>query len=269
MKRLLALILVLSLIVSLSACGVKIKYDDTSGDRKESASKSDKDDDNESTGHTHTTEPTKDDTDCDIGMDIENLPTDSSNNDGEIGFDDLISPPITSLKLSPSSATLYSLGATILLSVTTEPAGQNYDITFESDDPTIATVDQTGKVVAVGRGVTIITASCENLTATCLIACDFQLPEPEPEPDPVYEESDLTFKDFGYGNTATFPLSWGSVRLYNGKIPADKVTFASNDEAVATVDAEGMVTFVGVGRALITATYGEWTITFVLRISDS
>ena len=181
---------------------------------------------------------------------------------------------ISNLKLAVKSVELKSLGATFLLDVKTEPAGHDFDVAFESDDPTIATVDSTGKVVAVGRGVATITVTSGNLTAKCVITCNFEMPEVnEPEPpqndEPTYKKSDLTFKDFGFGMEATFPLNWGSVQLYTGKIPADLVTFTSNDASVITVSDEGVITFVGTGRAIITAKYKDWTISFTAFVTNS
>jgi uncharacterized protein YjdB len=188
-------------------------------------------------------------------------------------MDDLINPPITGLTLNATSIEIRALGGTALLETATTPANQNYVITYVSDDPDVATVDSTGKITATGRGVATITASSGNLSATCVVICNFYVDNTDDPPatDPVYEESDLTFKDFGYGYEATFPLSWygGSYSLYNGNIPAELVAFSSNSEEVATVDETGCVTFVGTGRALITARYGEWEITFRLYVTES
>lgn len=183
--------------------------------------------------------------------------------------------PITGLRLATTALELTDLGASVALEVLTEPVGPKYDVSFVSDDPAIATVDKAGNVTAVGKGVCIITATCGNLTAQCLVTCNINItypepePEPEPDPGPSYTESDLSFVS-GYGGAydATYPLSWGPIQLYNGNIPAEEVKFTSNDKSVATVDENGVVTFVGTGRAIITAKYGRWSIQFIVRITD-
>lgn len=188
------------------------------------------------------------------------------------------SEKITGIKLAVGKYELKSMGATFLLSVDTVPAGQKInikDIKFESDDPTIATVDNTGNVVATGRGSTKIKVTWGEFSAECEIFCNFDMPnqgdttEPtNPNTGPAYKKSELTFVDYGYGYEATFPMNWVSRKLYNGKIPAELVEFSSNDESVATVDEEGVVTFVGIGRALITAKYNGWEIVFKCFVSE-
>ena len=187
---------------------------------------------------------------------------------------------ITGLKLAVETRELKSLGATFLLTVKTEPAGHQFELNFVSADPSVATVDSTGKVVATGRGMTTITVSCGKFSAKCVITCNFQMPDdpdipdnPDVPDDPVdgdstYKKSDLTFIP-GYNGEydATYPLAWGSVQLYNGKIPAELVEFSSDDPTAVTVSDEGKVTFLRVGYARITAKYEDWTISFMVRVS--
>ena len=78
-----------------------------------------------------------------------------------------------SIALNKTSETLDLNGTKeIQLSVTITPnnANVNKGITWTSSDTKVATVDNTGKVTAVGKGTTTITAKTENgKTATCEI----------------------------------------------------------------------------------------------------
>ncbi len=84
-------------------------------------------------------------------------------------------PNADSLKMSHT--TLYlAPGAFRTLSALAVPAGNKIGtITFTSERPEVATVDQNGKVTAVADGETLITATSslgESLVATCLVKVD-------------------------------------------------------------------------------------------------
>lgn len=179
--------------------------------------------------------------------------------------------PCTKLTVTPEQVPLNSVGAEVLLAVAAEPAGQNYKFNFKSNDETVATVDDNGKVVAVGKGITEIVVSCGEVKAECKIICNFEMvtdptetPTEPTEPEVKYKQKDLTL----YTEDATFPISEKTFDLYTGEIPAELVQFKSNDESVATVDENGVVTFVSTGRAIITATYGDWSVECIVRVKN-
>ena len=175
----------------------------------------------------------------------------------------------TALKFAAPQIELTTLNEVYLLSVSAEPAGQDFELTFESDNPSVATVDAAGKVVAVGNGTANITVKCGNANASCVVVCDIpQETEPTEPTEPVvtYTEDDLKFIDNGWGYDYTHTLSEGSVSPYVGNIPAELVTFRSSNESVATVAEDGTVTFVKAGYVEIFAKYEEWEIKCVIRI---
>lgn len=73
-------------------------------------------------------------------------------------------PKTTSIEFAETNATSILVGQSATLAYSTAPAGavDTPVITFASSDDKIATVDNTGKVTAVGKGTATITASLEN-----------------------------------------------------------------------------------------------------------
>lgn len=108
---------------------------------------------------------------------------------------------IESIALNKSTLAL-KVGANETLTVEKTPQDGEGTITWESSDPTVATVDG-GVVTAVKAGTATITASAgESITDTCEVTVSAVEPEPEPEPDPEpdpepEEDPDLTFMDDG------------------------------------------------------------------------
>ena len=77
-----------------------------------------------------------------------------------------------SLSLSSSDFTLFSAGSSYTLKAETSPAGQK--VTFTSGNPSVATVDENGKVTAVAPGTAKITAAAGDLTAVCVVRCRWE-----------------------------------------------------------------------------------------------
>lgn len=74
---------------------------------------------------------------------------------------------VSSVSLDAASK-IMSIGESAFLSATITPSNANHKNAFwYSSDETVATVDQTGKLTAVGAGTTIITAMAGMQTATC------------------------------------------------------------------------------------------------------
>ena len=77
--------------------------------------------------------------------------------------------PMTSIYLNKTSIELNSIGDSYQLSASYSPSDAEGTIIWKSEDEGIASVDQTGKVTAVGKGTTTITASCGNVIGTCTV----------------------------------------------------------------------------------------------------
>ena len=81
------------------------------------------------------------------------------------------SVPVTGVTLEPKELSLYT-GQSETLAATVQPEdATNQSVTWKSSDDTIATVDSTGKVTAVGAGNATITVTTEDgeKTATCSV----------------------------------------------------------------------------------------------------
>ena len=174
--------------------------------------------------------------------------------------------PCTDIQLSMPSYSFSSIGQTLLLQVTKMPANTTEQVTFESSDPYIASVDAEGRVVAVAKGTAVITVRCGQAEAkTCEIVCNLPNDPAYPTQPPAttipttsttkpFVELVLNRTDFtlvGYGSTHN---------LYSGPLDPAAITWTSSNEDVAKVE-NGIVTAVGNGMAVITAKYEDQEVT--------
>ena len=167
------------------------------------------------------------------------------------------SPVATSLVISPDSAQLEALGATIQFTAEVRDRDGNAmtgaTITWSSDAPDVATVDATGLVTAVGTGTAAITAMSGELSAAAAVTVE--MPPAPPRVATSLRISPASAELDAVGKTIQFTVE---VRDQNGDVMTDvAVAWTSDTPAVATVDATGLVTAVGTGMAAITAMSGE------------
>ncbi len=106
---------------------------------------------------------------------------------------------VTGVSLDKPTLTL-SVGGTATLTPTIAPAdATNKAVTWESDKPSVATVDDDGKVTAVGEGTCTITVTTDDgdYTATCdvTVSTDIDLTSPI---------SITTWPSLSYGSAATY-----------------------------------------------------------------
>ena len=80
----------------------------------------------------------------------------------------------TGFTLNSSDVTLESKGQVWTPKVTFTPEGSTGQITWESDDPDVASVSADGEVTAVGLGTTTISAMLPNgVTQACIVRCSW------------------------------------------------------------------------------------------------
>jgi len=163
----------------------------------------------------------------------------SSNNGIEATCLVTVIVPVTEISLNRTEITLNIDESELLIATILPENATNKQLTWQSSDSSVATVDQNGRVVAKQSGTTTITASSNNgIEATCLVSIivpvtDISLNKAELELD-IYE----------------------SVQLIASILPENatdkQLTWQSNDSNIATVDQDGRVVALQSGTATIT-----------------
>ena len=168
--------------------------------------------------------------------------------------------PCQEVSVSDEVITFDKAGAALLLNVDTQPVDTTDLITYSTSDEAVAVVTDDGKVVAVGAGEALITVTCGNASAQCRVICEIPEETVEVTEATTYPADALKLnrEDFtlnGKGSTWT---------LYKGEIPAELITWTSDDEKVATF-ANGVVTAVGNGYTTVHAEYGDVKVDCIVR----
>lgn len=151
--------------------------------------------------------------------------------------------PAEGIKLNVYKVNLSPQG-TFQLTGILQPENTTAGITWSSSDEEVATVEN-GLITAVQDGTAVITASADGKTAECTVIVGDGAEEP---PVPVQEVLTLSAEDIRLN-------AGGSFQLIASVEPEGEytVTWSSSDETVAKVDANGLVTAVKSGTAVITA----------------
>ncbi len=150
---------------------------------------------------------------------------------------------------------------TLPLALLFDPVNTTDDTTavYESSDPATIRVDENGQITAVEGGEATITARVGEKEATCHVMVRV------PMTGILIDGKNETLER---GETTQRTLSF---------FPADTndertVTWVSDDPSVAEVDENGLITAVGAGETLITASCGEFSdkvrITVVVRVQE-
>lgn len=149
-------------------------------------------------------------------------------------------------KISLSASTLLTkVGRTEKITATVTPTNaDNREVTWSSSAPTVASVDQSGNIIAKSVGNATITVTAKDgsgVTATCWVnVTDIKV-------------TGITL------NKTTLNIKTGATEQLTARVqPTDatnsKVTWSSNEPTVAEVDQTGMITAKKEGSAVITVT---------------
>ncbi len=174
--------------------------------------------------------------------------------------------PCTELKIGSAMVELKSETEKYLLEVRTLPENTTDVPVFSSENPAVATVDQNGLILPMGHGQTVITVTCGDVSAQCLVSCTFGEPEPTaPSTDPTIAIPSgftlaLNRKDFTLGYEGE---TWTLYKETMG-VKASDITWTSSDPAVATVE-NGVVKGIDRGTATITASIADQSVTCLVR----
>ena len=159
-------------------------------------------------------------------------------------------PEFTTLPISVTGVTLdkatlsLETGKTGQLTASVAPTNAtNKAVSWSSDTTAVATVDKTGKVTAVKAGTAKITVKTTDgsKTAVCTVTVK----------DPVVNVTGVTL------DKTTLSLDTGKKGQLTATVTPSNasykaVSFTSSDDAIATVDNDGLVTAVAPGSAKIT-----------------
>ena len=166
----------------------------------------------------------------------------------------------TTVTVTPATATLSAFDATVRLAAQVlDQDGQTMagtTVTWASSKASVATVDASGQVTAVGNGETTIAATAGSAAGTAVVTV-------------AQEVSAITVSP-----TADTLMVADTVRLTaaaldaNGHaVEAAEFDWSSSDASVARVDGSGLVTGVAEGQATVTAAAGDATATAEITVT--
>lgn len=140
-------------------------------------------------------------------------------------------------------------------------------VTWTTSNSAVATVDSTGKVTRAGRGECRVTATdSEGRTGSCRVVCQGSggtaspapSPSPSTAPSPSPSVPPTSSSEVGSLTLSktdiTISVQYPSPVTIKAEGASGAVTWTSSNPAVATVDANGKVSKVGVGQCRVTAT---------------
>jgi len=163
------------------------------------------------------------------------------------------------VKQGPSTITFdttdvtMGVGETLTRKATVDKAAYNKKITYESSDPSIATVNKNGKVKAVKTGTVTIKAVASNGISKAFNVTVMKAPK---KITMKASSSKIKVKGRSY-LTVKFPANTAS----------HKITFTSSNKKIATVSADGVVTGKKAGTVKITAkTFNGKKVTKTIRV---
>jgi len=168
---------------------------------------------------------------------------------------------VTDVTLDKKVATM-KVGDSLRLVATVSPSNaDDKTVTWQSDDPTVATVDANGNVRAISAGdaaITVITVDGKK-TATCVVSVT-------DSPQPVIHVTSVEL------NTTSATLNvGGALDLVAEVKPADatdkSVKWSSSDDSIATVNAVGHVVAKAAGTVTITVTTNDRSKTATCEIT--
>lgn len=173
------------------------------------------------------------------------------------------------ITLDIESMVLGEVGEARLLYVTVSPQNTTDKVTFRSEDDTVATVSDAGKITAVAEGTTKIIVTCGDVSKECTVTCQFNEPTasdptvettlPEESTKPA-ETIRLNRKDI------TFSSKGSSWVLYSGTVAKNLITWSSDDETVA-IFTDGKVVAVGPGMTNVHAEFDGQKVSCIIRCS--
>jgi hypothetical protein len=170
----------------------------------------------------------------------------------------MLPPPIQALEVAPSAIVLPAIAARFQLTVTGSTDSGPIDLTadpttsYTSRDPSVAAAVAGGSVVGAGAGATHVVVSHSGLCDSVLVTVD---------PTAAVAVASLSvapdsaaFTAIGETRATAAALLWENGARFDGGGPP--IVYASENPAVATVSAGGVIEAAGAGAARIVASFG-------------
>ena len=167
---------------------------------------------------------------------------------------------VTSVSLNKDSLSLEVGGSEALTATVTPDNATNKNVTWSSSAEGVATVDANGNVTAVAQGAATITATAADgsgVKATCSVTVS--APAAIPVESVTLDKTELTLTE---GDSETLTATIAPTDATN-----QNVTWNSSAPDVATVGADGKVTAVGAGTAVITVTTEDGNKTATCKVT--
>ena len=160
-----------------------------------------------------------------------------------------VNNPCQAIVLPQKEIQLENIGDTILLNARKSPVNSTDELSFESSDTEVVTVNAQGLIEAVGEGSAVITITCGNVETECQITVG----STEVEQTLQLNRQEILFAKQGE--------TW---QFFAGDVPVEDIEWSSDDESVALVS-DGLVVAIGEGETVVHAMYGELTATCIVK----
>ena len=161
--------------------------------------------------------------------------------------------PVQSISLNKNTLTFEDWDEQPLYVNFNPTDATNQNVTWKSDNESVATVSKSGVVTPVSNGTAKITATTQDggKTATCKVTVEI------PELTLSLDKTELTLTQTEEQQKLTATVS----------DPEEKVTWLSSDPFVATVTRDGTVTAIANGTATITASARDKTASCTVKVA--
>lgn len=154
---------------------------------------------------------------------------------------------ITSISLDKTSETIIKGKSDTLSALITPSDATNQHVVWNSSDPSVIAVNNSGNIIAISEGTAIITVATDdgNYKATCTVTVI-----------PIVNIISITLNKstdtlkVGYEDTLICSINPTNATNMN-------ITWDSSDKSVVTVDNLGKIKAIGEGKAIITVTTGD------------
>jgi uncharacterized protein YjdB len=152
--------------------------------------------------------------------------------------------PVTGVSLSPTSGVL-DVGKTLQLTATVSPSNaDDKSVSWRSSNTSVATVDGSGKVKAIGKGESTITVTTndQGRTASCTVIVR----------QPVTGVS-VNPASLSYNSTQKGAQKQLTATVYPPNASNKNIEWSSSNTSAVQVNKSGLITVVGSGKATIYA----------------